>query len=297
MAPSIAGSTLTLALAPNLGGTATVTVRATDPASAFVEDSFLVTIMRPGVRLSVGDANRGEGSAAGVVFTISLSGPAAPDGDGELPDGGRDRAGRDGLRRRSAARVTFAPGVTSRTVKVTTVADVIDEDDETFSLVLGAPVNATIEDGVGVGTIVDNDTSGLSVQDLSVTEGHGGSVPATFIVSLSTPSAHEITVSFATVPVSGSALAGVDYVAQSGSLTFPAGSTAAHTVAVDVLGDTIDEANEAFSLQLSSPVHATLTRALARATITDDDDPPSVVDLGRRPSPRASPAPRRSCSR
>ena len=65
--------------------------------------------------------------------------------------------------------------------------------------------------------------------------------------------------------------------AQSGSLTFPAGSTAAHTVAVDVLGDTIDETNEAFSLQLSSPVHATLTRALARATIVDDDDPPSVV--------------------
>ena len=65
--------------------------------------------------------------------------------------------------------------------------------------------------------------------------------------------------------------------AQSGSLTFPAGSTAAHTVAVDVLGDAIDETNEAFSLQLSSPVHANLTRALARATIVDDDDPPSVV--------------------
>ena len=276
VAPSIAGSTLTLALAPNLGGTATVKVRATDPASAFVEDSFLVTIVRPGVRLSVGDANRGEGSAAGVVFTITLSGPAAQTvtASYQTVDGNALAATDYGA---VSGTVTFAPGVTSRTVKVTTVADVIDEDDETFSLVLGAPVNATIEDGVGVGTIVDNDTSGLSVQDLSVTEGHGGSVPATFIVSLSTPSAHEITVSFATVPVNGSALAGVDYVAQSGSLTFPAGSTAAHTVAVDVLGDTIDEANEAFSLQLSSPVHATLTRALARATITDDDDPPSVV--------------------
>jgi hypothetical protein len=274
--PSISGTTLTLALAATLGGTATVTVRATDPDSAFVEEAFFVTIVRPGVRMSVGDASRGEGSAAGVVFTISLSGPATGTvtASYQTLDGTALATTDYGA---VSGTVTFAPGVISRTVKVTTVADVIDEDDETFSLVLAAPVGATIEDGVGIGTIVDNDTAGLSVQDLSVTEGHAGAVAATFTVSLSTPSAHDVSVSYATVPVSASATAGTDYVPASGSLTFPAGSTAPHTVTVDVLGDVVDEPNEAFSLQLSNAVQATITRGLARATIVDDDDPPSVV--------------------
>ena len=222
------------------------------------------------------DANRGEGSAAGVVFTISLNSPSTQTVTAayQTVDGTALAATDYGA---VSGTVTFAPGVTSRTVKVNTVADVIDEDDETFSLVLGSPVGAVIEDGVGVGTILDNDTAGLSVQDISVTEGHAGTVTATFTVTLSTPSAYDVTVAYTTVPVSGGAATGTDYLPQSGSLTFPAGSTTPHLVTVDVLGDTMDEPNEAFSMQLSSPVHATLTRALARATILDDDDPPSVV--------------------
>jgi uncharacterized repeat protein (TIGR01451 family) len=274
--PSIAGGTLTLALAPNVGGTATVTVRATDPGTAFVEDAFVVTVIRPGVRINVSDANRGEGSSAGVVFTLTLSQPVAQtvtvayqtvDGTATAP---ADYGALSGT-------VTFSPGVTSRTVKVTTVGDVIDEDDETFTLVLSSPANATIEDGVGVGTIVDNDTAGISLLDISVGEGNSGITPATFTIALSVPSTKQITVNFATAPVSGGATAGVDYVAQSGVLTFPAGSATPQTVTVDVLGDLIDENNEAFSLQLSGAVNATITRALGRATILDDDDPPSVT--------------------
>ncbi|HET9315557.1 MAG TPA: Calx-beta domain-containing protein, partial [Vicinamibacteria bacterium] len=267
---------LNLALAPNQGGTAVVTVRATDPASAFVEDAFVIQVIRPGARLSVSDANRGEGSAAGVVFTISLSTAATQtitvayqtvDGTAVAP---ADYAALGGT-------VTFSPGVTSRTVKITTVGDVIDEDDETFSLVLSAPTGgATIEDGMGIGTILDNDTAGLSVLDITLTEGNAGTTAAAFTVSLSTPSARDVSVSFATVPVNASATPGVDYTSLSGGLTFPAGSTTPQTVVVDVLGDVIDETNEAFSFQLLNAVNATITRALARATITDDDDPPSV---------------------
>jgi hypothetical protein len=161
-------------------------------------------------------------------------------------------------------------------VKVTTVGDTLDEDDETFWLVLSGAVGASIEDGQGTGTIVDDDTASLTVLDLSVAEGTGGTTAATFTVALSVPSTREVTVAFATAPVGGGATAGSDYVARSGVLTFPAGSNASQAVTVDVLADAVDEPSEAFSLQLSNAVDAAIGRALARATITDDDDPPSV---------------------
>jgi uncharacterized repeat protein (TIGR01451 family) len=273
--PSLAGTTLNLALTAGAGGTAVVTVRATDPGTAFVEDAFVVTVIRPGVRLSVGDASRGEGSSAGVVFSISLSQPSAQTVTvGYATANATATAPADYAA--LAGTVTFAPGVTSRTVKITTVGDTIDEDDETFSLLLSGAVGATIEDGQGTGTIVDDDTASLTVQDISIVEGTGGTTAATFTVVLSVPSTREITVAFATAPVSGGATAGSDYVARSGVLTFPAGSNASQAVTVDVLGDAVDEPSEAFSLQLSSSVNAVIGRALARATITDDDDPPSV---------------------
>ncbi|MET0554799.1 MAG: FG-GAP-like repeat-containing protein [Vicinamibacteria bacterium] len=275
VAPSLAGNTLDLALTAGAGGTAVVTVRATDPGSAFVEDAFVVTVIRPGVRLSVGDASRGEGSSAGVVFTISLSQPSAQNVTvGYATANATATAPADYAA--LAGTVTFAPGVTSRTVKITTVGDTLDEDDETFSLVLSGAAGATIEDGQGTGTIVDDDAASLTVLDISVAEGTGGTTAASFTVALSVPSTREITVAFTTAPVSGGATAGSDYVARSGVVTFPAGSTASQLVTVDVVGDATDEPSEAFSLQLSSAVNATIGRALARATITDDDDPPSV---------------------
>ena len=111
-------------------------------------------------------------------------------------------------------------------MKITTVGDTLDEDDETFSLRArqrrGRHRSRTAQ---GTGTIVDNDTAGLTVLDISVARARAAPRAATFTVALSVPSTREITVSFATAPVSGGATAGFDYVAQSGVLTFPAGST------------------------------------------------------------------------
>lgn len=108
----------------------------------------------------------------------------------------------------------------------------------------------------------------VSLGDASVTEGSSGTTPASFAVTLSAASAQAVTVAFATG--GGSATAGADYVAASGTVTFPAGTTA-RTVAVSVVGDTAVEGDETFLLTLSGPSGATLGDAQGEATIVDDD--------------------------
>ena len=54
-------------------------------------------------------------------------------------------------------RVKFAPGETEKTIKVGILGDLKVEGDETFRVVLRAPKNVEIEDGRGIGTIIDND--------------------------------------------------------------------------------------------------------------------------------------------
>ncbi len=59
-----------------------------------------------------------------------------------------------------AATVLNLPaGTISNTISVAILEDTLDENNETFTVTLSSPVNATIADGEGVGTILDNDFS------------------------------------------------------------------------------------------------------------------------------------------
>jgi aryl-phospho-beta-D-glucosidase BglC (GH1 family) len=98
--------------------------------------------------------------------------------------------------------------------------------------------------------------------------GGNATTTAVFTVTLSQASTQAVTVSYATA--NGTAVAGSDYAAMSGVVTFAPGETS-RTVSVPVIRDTIAESTEAFTLLLSSPVGATLTRSSATATIQDDD--------------------------
>ena len=73
----------------------------------------------------------------------------------------------------------------------------------------------------------------------------------------------------------GTAVAGSDYEAASGTLTFAPGETS-KTVTVQLLGDVDLEPNETFYLNLSNAVSGTITDAQAVGTITNDDTPPVV---------------------
>ena len=80
---------------------------------------------------------------------------------------------------------------------VTVNGDAIDETDETLVLNLSNAINSTIADGQGVGTIIDDDTSAVSIGNASVTEGNSGSVAAAFAVTLSMPNSRPVTVDYA----------------------------------------------------------------------------------------------------
>jgi hypothetical protein len=119
-----------------------------------------------------------------------------------------------------------------------------------------------------VGTINDNDTATLTVNNVTVPEGDSGTADAVFTVSLNNPYHRDFTVDWATAPVT--AAEGVDYLAASGTLTFTAGTTA-RTVTVPIVGDTLDEANETFEVVLSNGTGPGISDARGLGTITDDD--------------------------
>ena len=108
----------------------------------------------------------------------------------------------------------------------------------------------------------------VSVNDASLTEGDSGSKNAVFTVSLSAAATGDVTVDYVTSD--GSATAPDDYAAVNGTLTFAPGETSKQ-VTVAVAGDVLDEPHETYSLNISNPSGATLSRARGLGTILDND--------------------------
>jgi hypothetical protein len=108
----------------------------------------------------------------------------------------------------------------------------------------------------------------LRVGDVTVTEGNTGTVVAEFIVTLSAPSTETVTVEWNTA--NGTATAGTDYQATSGTVTFAPGETS-KSVAVLVIGDRLAEPNETFSLRLSQATNGFISDDQGVGTIRDDE--------------------------
>ena len=92
-----------------------------------------------------------------------------------------------------------------------------------------------------------------------------------FAVTLNRAAAHEVSVDYATKD--GTATAGSDYVATSGTLTFAPGETE-RTVSVAILDDVVDEGKETFVLRLSNPQGAYLRKIHRKATGTIRNNDP-----------------------
>jgi Calx-beta domain/WD40-like Beta Propeller Repeat len=178
--------------------------------------------------------------------------------------------------------LTFAAGETAKTVVVPVVGDTLAEPSETFTVTLSTPTNATLGDSEATGTILDDDTPPAlpttSIVDTTVVEGNTGTNDATFQVTLSQASAATVTVDYASAD--GTATAPDDYTQTSGTLTFAPGETA-KTLVVPVVGDTLAEPSETFTVTLSTPVNSTLGDSEATGTILDDDSklPPAAVSI------------------
>ena len=146
-----------------------------------------------------------------------------------------------------SGKLTFAVGETSKTIQVPVSGDRVGELDETFFVKIHGAKNAKIADATGVITIVDDDPR-ISIQGDAVTEGNSGTTLLTFTVTLSVALEEAVTVNYATQD--STAVAGEDYLAAFGTLTFAPGETT-KTVTVQILGDTTAEPTETFSVNLS----------------------------------------------
>jgi hypothetical protein len=229
--------------------------------------------------LSINDVSVTEGDSGTktATFTVTLTGaPSQPvQVNYSTSDGTATVAGNDYVA--ASGTLVFTAGQTAKTVSVTVNSDTTPESDETFAVNLSSPVNAIIPRGTGVGTITDDDTRELSINDVSVLEGNSGTTAAVFTVSLSAPSAQTIFVDYHTVDGTATAASG-DYVSKTGTLQFAPGQTT-QTVAITVNGDTVAEPDETFSVILTNPANAVIADGSGTGTILSDDAgaPPGVT--------------------
>ncbi|MDB5721113.1 MAG: hypothetical protein JWP15_1731 [Alphaproteobacteria bacterium] len=168
--------------------------------------------------------------------------------------------------------LAFGANETSKTIILQVAGDVANEPNETFTITLSAPTNgATLADATGIGTIANDDAPpAASVNDVAIAEGQNGISYANFTINLDKPATTAVTIDYATS--GGTATAGSDYLGVSGTLTFAVGETS-KTVSVPIVGDTIAELNETFTVNLSNASGATIGDAQGVATITNDDSP------------------------
>ena len=243
------------------------------------EDSNNVSILlntTPLTRtVSINNVNVTEGNAGttNAVFAVTLSAASTQIVTVNFATGnGTATAGTDYVA--TSGTVTFSPGETTKTIVVAINGDTLNETDETFFVNLSNPVNATIANGQGLGTIINDDMlPSISINNVSVAEGNSGTTNATFTVTLSAASGQVVTVSYSTA--NGTAIAGSDYIATSGNLTFNPGESA-NTFTVLINGDTIVEPNESFFVNLTSATNASIANGQAVGTVIDDDSPPIV---------------------
>lgn len=109
----------------------------------------------------------------------------------------------------------------------------------------------------------------LRIADNATDEGDAGIRQLDFTVTLNKPASAAVSVDYTTVD--GSALAGSEYRAVSGTLTIPAGAENG-IILVSIIGDTTPETNRSFTIELSNPSPGILLAdSIATGTIVDDD--------------------------
>jgi len=257
----------------------TLTVNLSSPTNATLSSTAgaaTVTLTNddlPILAISGASLTEGNSGSKNATLTVTLSSAASQaitinyaSSDGTASSGS-DYTAISGV-------LTFAAGETSKTLTLPITGDTIVEADETLTVNLFNPGNATLSSTAGAATVTltNDDLPVMSITGASVTEGNSGTSNAAVTVSLSAASVQTITVNYATGSIT--ALAGLDYTAVNGLLTFNPGETS-KTINIPIIGDTLIENNETLTVNLSSPINATLssTAGAATVTLTNDDLP------------------------
>jgi len=230
----------------------------------------------PTISIADGGAVEGDAGTTPATFTVTLSNPTTQTVTVDYQTTGGSAASGTDFQPASGT-LTFNPLVTSLPINVDVAGDTVDESNETFTVTLSNPnANGAILDGTATGTITDDDDPPtISIDDVTQVELDAGNSAFTFNVTLSAASEQTITVDFTTAGVS--ATSGVDFLPNSGTVTFNPGDLTMPVV-VQVVGDVLDEPNETFTVTLSNPnANGTILDGSGLGTITDDDGAPSLT--------------------
>ncbi|MBS9391304.1 MAG: hypothetical protein HEQ33_21370 [Dolichospermum sp. WA123] len=117
----------------------------------------------------------------------------------------------------------------------------------------------------------------IKINNISIVEGNSGTKTGTVTVTLNAVTDKTVTVNYTTA--NNNAIAGNDYTATSGQLSFAPGETT-KTINVNILGDNIAEANESFFVNLSNPTNAIIDPNAGSGIVTITDDEPHPIILG-----------------
>ncbi len=243
------------------------------------------------VSFSIADAEATEGGK--LTFTVTRAGAKNNVATVQVvtatdSGAGADSADAADYTALAAQRLSFAKGVTSKTVEVQTTQDDLFEPDETFLAILSAPalvdgdpgtwVSIAAGKGTATGTIKNDDTEpSFAVKDASAAEGDA----ITFTVTRSGAMDNAVSVKWNTKAATGAnAASATDYtpVPTATTLTFAKG-VSSQTFTVATTEDVLDEENETFLVELTGAVGGTITTTEATGTITDDDDAPTGITL------------------
>ena len=227
----------------------------------------------PGFRIADASVKEGDTGTTNAVFTVTLR-PAAT-ADATVHYATADVTGHAGTDyTATSGDLTFPAGTTSGTVSVPVIGNIVVDGNRTFAVNLSAAVGADIARGSATGTILDDDVPQplqFSAAGYSVSEADGS---ATVTVTRSGASVGTVTVAYATS--NGTATAGSDYTATSGTLTFAPGVTS-QSFSVPVLPDLVKESTETVNLTLSAPASPGVLGSRKTAVLSIQDSAPQVL--------------------
>jgi extracellular elastinolytic metalloproteinase len=238
-------------------------------------------ILNDDVDVSIGDATIVEGSSGAreIRFAVTTFGDVNKNivvnfsTLNSTADGAIDYLPRAGS-------MTLTPQSPNGSIAVPIVADILDEDDEQFFVMVTGIQGARVADGTGVATIFDDDAlPSFYVNDVQITTTDAGNFAAVFTVGLDAPAGRTVTVNFATVDQG--ALAGSDYQSLVGALSFAPGQRT-RTVAVPITTGAVYSPDKKFGLALTSPTNSLLADPMGIATIVFASGPANerIIDNG-----------------
>jgi hypothetical protein len=226
--------------------------------------------------ISVSDLSKSEGNSGTTNFDFNVTLSAASIQTvtvdyTSMP--GTATAGSDYLP--TAEKLTFAAGETSKTATVMVKGDPDDEPNETFTLQLSNPVNATLQKPQGTGTIINDDapaqpTFEFSQPNLMVQEDLS---TVTLTVIRTGDTSGPASVDYTTQD--NKATQKTDYEIAAGTLNFAPGETS-KTLTILINEDAYIEGDELFKVALSNPAGASLGQTNTSSVTIVDDLPESA---------------------